>query len=125
MSNIRIVIFAEGEHKWYSLDDNLNPFTMDSARIMAVKLMKRYGDNRIVSIYRGKHQIGIVRYIVPTYYYNVLDSSDNCWYPIHRDGSIKTSDKRHIPSEEMMHINRIGKYVRKSYIPISKRKLEL
>lgn len=125
MSNIRVVIFAEGEHKWYSLDDNLNPFTMDSARKTAIDLMKRYGDNRIVSIYRGKHQIGFVRYIVPTYYYKVQDASDNCWYPIHRDGSIKKSDKREIPSEEMMHINRIGKYVRKSYIPISKRELEL
>lgn len=125
MSNIRVVIFAEGEHQWYSLDDNLNPFTMDSARKMAVKLMKRYGDNRIVSIYRGKQRIGLVRYIVPTYYYKVRDSSDNYWYPIHRDGSIKKSDKRDIPSEEMMHINLIGKYVRESYIPISKRKLEL
>lgn len=125
MSNIRIVIIAEGESKWYSLDDNLNPFTMDSARKMAVKLMKRYGDNRIVSIYRGKHRIGFVRYIVPTYYYKVQDSSDHNWYPIHRDGSIKKSDKREILSEEMMHINRIGKYVPKSYIPISKRKLEL
>lgn len=124
MSNIRIVIFAEGEHNWYSLDANLHPFTMDSARKTAIDLMKRYGDNRIVSIYRGNQQIGIVRYIVPTYYYHIWDSSDNCWYPIRRDGSIKKSDKRHIPSEEMMHINRIGKYVRKSHIPISKRKKE-
>jgi hypothetical protein len=125
MSNIRIVIIAEGESQWYSLDDNLNPFTMDSARKTAINLMKKYGDNKIVSIYRGKQRIGFVRYIVPTYYYKVQDSSDNCWYPIHRDGSINKSDKRHIPSEEMMHINRIGKYVPKSYIPISKRKLEL
>lgn len=125
MSNIRVVIFAEGEHQWYSLDKNLNPFTMDSARKTAIDLMKKYGDNKIVSIYKGKQKIGFVRYIVPTYYYNIWDTSDNCWYPIHRDGSIKKSDKRYIPSEEIMHINRIGKYVRKSHIPISKRKLEL
>lgn len=125
MSNIRIVIIADGESEWYSLDDNLNPFTMDSARKTAINLMKKFGDNRIVSIYRGKQRIGFVRYIVPTYYYKVQDSSDHYWYSIHRDGSIKKTDKREIPSEEMMHINRIGKYVPKSYIPIRKRELEL
>lgn len=106
MAKLKVGLFTSvGEYGTWSNDENLDPLTMDSARRLAVRLLKKYGLTQVADIYNGRQIAGVVRYIVPGFYYISWGSKSNGWYPIKRDGSLRKDDVRYISNAELGSIN--------------------
>lgn len=107
MAKLKVGLFESvGEYALWSIGDNLAPLTMDSARRLAVRLLKKYGLTQVATIYNGHQIVGVVRYIVPGFYYISWESTNsNKWYPIKRDGSLRKDDVRYISKAELDNVN--------------------